>query len=81
MRSSASTPRCIARSTVPISSAPPWPWTIAFGMPVVPDEYTIRSGCSKATDSNFGACGSAMASRQATTRSERAGTSVASGSR
>ena len=28
---------------------PPWPWTIAFGLPVVPDEKSTNSGWSKAT--------------------------------
>ena len=30
---------------------PPWPWTIGLGRPVVPDEYRIHSGWSKATGS------------------------------
>src|SRR3954451_17370441 len=31
---------------------PPWPWTIAFGRPVVPDEYSTQSGWSNGTASN-----------------------------
>ena len=31
---------------------PPWPCTIAFGRPVVPEEKSTYSGCAKATGSN-----------------------------
>ncbi len=34
------------------SRIPPWPWTIAFGRPVVPDEYRTQSGWSNGTGSN-----------------------------
>ena len=34
------------------SRIPPWPWTMAFGMPVVPDENSTLSGWSKATGRN-----------------------------
>jgi hypothetical protein len=34
------------------SRIPPWPCTIAFGSPVVPDEYRIHSGWSNGTGSN-----------------------------
>ena len=37
------------------SSAPPCPCTIAFGMPVVPDEYATQSGWSNGTGSNVSA--------------------------
>ena len=30
---------------------PPWPWTIAFGSPVVPDENSTHSGWSNGTGS------------------------------
>jgi hypothetical protein len=36
---------------------PPCPCTIAFGEPVVPDEYRIQSGCSNATGSNSSGAG------------------------
>ena len=46
----ASTCRCsIFRCS---SRMPPWDWTIAFGSPVVPDEYRTHSGCSNGTRSN-----------------------------
>src|SRR3954471_15787448 len=38
---------------------PPCPWTIAFGRPVVPDEYSTQSGWSNATRTGAGAAGSA----------------------
>src|SRR4029077_4478528 len=31
------------------SMMPPWPCTTALGSPVVPEEYTIHSGCSNGT--------------------------------
>ena len=31
---------------------PPWPWTIGFGRPVVPDEKRTYSGCSNGSASN-----------------------------
>ena len=34
------------------SRIPPWPWTIAFGSPVVPLEYRTHSGWSKSTGSS-----------------------------
>ena len=34
---------------------PPWPWTIALGSPVVPEEYSTHSGWSKATGSKASA--------------------------
>ena len=41
----ASTCRCsILRCS---SRMPPWDWTIAFGNPVVPDEYRTHSGCDE----------------------------------
>ena len=43
---------------------PPWPCTIAFGRPVVPDEKSTNSGWSNATGSNASAPGSASSSSQ-----------------
>ena len=47
------------------SRMPPWPWTMAFGGPVVPDEKSTNSGWSKATGSNSSGPGSASSSSQA----------------
>ena len=41
---------------------PPWPCTIAFGLPVVPDENSTNSGWSNATGSNASGPGSASSS-------------------
>ena len=44
-------------SEIDLSSSramPPWPWTIALGSPVVPEEYSTHSGWSKATGSKVG---------------------------
>ena len=46
------------------SRMPPWPWTIAFGLPVVPDEKSTNSGWSKATGSKASGPGSARSSSQ-----------------
>ena len=34
------------------SRIPPWPWMIAFGLPVVPEENSTHSGCANGTGSN-----------------------------
>ena len=46
------------------SRMPPWPCTIAFGRPVVPEENSTYSGWSNATRSNSGAAGSDRSSAQ-----------------
>ncbi len=38
-------PNCLTCST----RMPPWDWTIAFGRPVVPEEYRTHSGWAKGT--------------------------------
>ena len=52
-------PACASRCRCSIlrcsSRIPPWPWTIAFGSPVVPDEYRTHSGWSNGTRSNSSA--------------------------
>ncbi len=41
---------------------PPWLWTIAFGSPVVPEEYRTHSGWSKGTGVNSSSVPSPAAS-------------------
>ncbi len=46
------------------SRIPPWLCTIAFGRPVVPDEYRTHSGWSNGTRSNVIASSSAVSDSQ-----------------
>ncbi len=48
-RSSACASRCRLSFLSCSSRIPPWPWTIAFGRPVVPLEYRTHSGWSNGT--------------------------------
>ncbi|GMA18119.1 hypothetical protein GCM10025862_01400 [Arsenicicoccus piscis] len=54
------------------SRMPPWPWTIAFGWPVVPEEKSTNSGWSNGTASN--AIGSGVTSRSRACQSSASGT-------
>ena len=46
------------------SRIPPWPCTIAFGLPVVPEENSTHSGWANGTGSNARSAGSARSSLQ-----------------
>ena len=59
-RSSACMSRCRFRCLSCSSRIPPWPWTIAFGRPVVPLEYRTHSGWSKATGSSTSGASAAL---------------------
>jgi hypothetical protein len=47
------------------TSRPPWPWTMALGGPVVPEENSTVMGWSNGTGSNASGPGSAIRSVQA----------------
>src|SRR5712671_5997474 len=61
-RSPSPTSRCKAAVLRFSRMAPPWPWTMAFGIPVVPDEYTTQSACENGTGANASGAGFAIAS-------------------
>ncbi len=54
--------RCRASCFMCSSRMPPWPWTIGLGRPVVPEEYRIHIGASKAIGSNAGSARTASRS-------------------
>ena len=45
---------------------PPTDWTIGFGSPVVPEEYSTQSGAANGTGVNTGSAASAVSASQPT---------------
>jgi hypothetical protein len=59
------------------SRIPPWPWTIGFGFPVVPDENRMYSGWSNST----GSCSSGAIAAVNSAQSDQPAGAACSGSR
>jgi hypothetical protein len=74
-RSSGPTSFCRARAFACSSRIPPWPCTIGFGSPVVPEEYRTYSGWAKGTASCTRGADAAVSSAHVVVPSMRASAS------